>query len=121
MCLLSHVLKFLVVLALAAYPTASVGGSVLLLGAGGPPAASGGLISCTGGTQTSDGAGNLVAKFTASGTLTCSGPIPAAQILAVGGGGGGSGGGGGGGSAAGGTGGTGIVIVSCPTSVCSAL
>jgi glycine rich protein len=52
------------------------------------------LASCTGGTHTSDGAGNTVMTFTASGTLNCTGSFPA-QTLVVAGGGGATGAGGG--------------------------
>ena len=57
-------------------------------------ASAGPVATCTGGTHTSDGSGNTVIKFTSSGTLSCTEPF-AAQDLVVGAGGGATTGGGG--------------------------
>jgi hypothetical protein len=62
----------------------------------GPVTASGGLVACTGGTQTTVG-GNIIATFATIGTTSLSGCTGSfsAQILVVGGGGGASAAGGG--------------------------
>lgn len=63
---------------------------------------SGPAFSVTGGTQYTSGP-NTVIVFTSSGSLVCSGTLPGASVLAVGGGGGGGNGGGGAGGVINGT------------------
>jgi hypothetical protein len=52
-----------------------------------------GALVCSGGAVSSDGAGNTVIKFVASGVLSCSQPVIAKALACAGGGGGASGGG----------------------------
>ena len=74
--------------------TNAAGSSSPAISAGVGPVVAAPFAVCTGGIHSTDGAGNSVITFDASGTLNCSISFTA-EILVVGGGGGASGGGGG--------------------------